>query len=254
MSRLFLLALCVSLISPADKTGSMEPRPPALLGVVPAPANKGVRIHKILPESAADRAGLKVGDLILSVNSAPVRAPRELVETIQKYASGTIVAVEYERGGKTHTIQIALGTRPETQSLRGKQAPDFTLPIYGSGNKFNLQPGKVYIIDFWATWCGPCEPVRTSLEDFLHSKHSANVNVIGITTEDAATVKAFYNKRNPPYTILLDTESDVTMKYHVAGYPTLVVVDKKGIVRFAGFASNGGLEEALSAARRLALE
>jgi hypothetical protein len=53
---------------------------------------------------------------------------------------------------------------------------------------------------------------------------------------------------------LLDVSNEVTLAYRVQGYPTLAVIDTKGIVRFAGFASGGGLETALELARRLSKE
>lgn len=254
MRRLVICLFSATLLSAADKTGSMEPRAPALLGIVPAPAPRGVVIHQVLRDSAADRAGLKVGDVILSVNGVPMRSPQEMVTYIRRHFAGAIVSVEYIQDGKTKTQQIALGERLETQSLTGRVAPKISLPVFGEARSFSLQPGKVYIVDFWATWCGACEPVRRTLEEFISDGKNPGVEVIGVTTEDAATIKAFYGVKVPPYTILIDAANAVTMGYHVAGYPTVAVIDRKGIVRFAGFASGGGLETAIELARRLAKE
>jgi thiol-disulfide isomerase/thioredoxin len=238
----------------ADKTGSMEPRPPALLGVVPAPAPRGVLIHKVLPDSSAQRAGLKVGDLILSVNGTPMNSPQQLVQEIRKYLAETLTAIEYERAGKIQTVKIALGVRHDIAALKGKAAPKISLPLYGANTAFAPAMGKVYIIDFWATWCGPCEPVRRVLEDFKKDGKNPGVEIIGITTEDILTVQAFYQGKRPHYPILIDASNDVTTAYHVQGYPTLAVIDRQGVVRFAGFASAGGLETALELARRLGAE
>lgn len=254
MNRLVtcIIAFGLGLGLAADKTGTAEPRAPALLGIVPAPAPRGVIIHQVLKDSAAERSGLKVGDVILSVNGMPMRSPQEMVAYIRRHFAGTIVSIEYVQDGKTKTQQIALGERLETSSLAGRVAPKIILPIFEKLGKFSIEPGKIYIIDFWASWCGACEPVRRTLEELKSDKKNSGIDVIGITTEDAATIRAFYGQKNPPYPILIDAANEVTMSFHVAGYPTLAVVDGKGIVRFAGFASGGGFDTAIGLARRLA--
>lgn len=238
----------------AQKAGSEDKARRPLLGVVHTQAPRGVRIEKILPDSAAERAGLKVGDTILSVNSVPIRDPKHLFSEVQRYSAGSVVAIEYERAGKTQVVQVALGERLDAAALVGKKAPRISLPQMGKEHPFTPTAGKVVIIDFWATWCGPCEPVRRALEDFQRQRGKSDIEIAGISSEDAETVKAFYHKRRAAYPILLDDKSAVTLSYRVAGYPTIVVIDKNGIVRFAGFASGGGLEQALELAKKLAAE
>lgn len=257
MATIYLRSFCILILATcsisgiADKAGAPEPKP-ALLGVVPAPAPRGVLIHKVLAESAALKAGLKVGDIILSVDGKPMRSPQDLIAQIRKYAADSVVALEYERDGKKQTVKIALGARQDPSVLIGKAAPAVALPLYGSDKKLTRADGKIYIIDFWATWCGPCEPVRQALEDFKRSDKTGRIEIIGITTEDAATVKEFYKGKNPPYPILIDAANEVTLAFRVQGYPTLALVDAKGVVRFAGFASGGGLETVITTAQRLA--
>ncbi len=238
----------------AEKAGSDDKARKPLLGVVHTQAARGVVIQKIMPDSAAERAGLKPGDVILSVNKIEILTTRQLFSEIQKYSAGTVVAVEYVRGTRTATLQVALGERLDSGSLINQRAPEFTLPLANGKSTWTLPKGKVVILDFWATWCGPCEGVRHALEDFKARHKTAAIEIAGITNEDMATVKTFYRNRNAPYSILIDTTNDITLKYRVAGYPTLVVVDGKGIVRFAGFASGGGLEAALKMALEFAPE
>lgn len=253
LRALFLPALVVAATLAADKAGVPEPKP-ALLGVVPAPAPRGVRIHQVLGDSAAQKAGLKAGDVILSVNGNAMNSPQALILEIRKYAAEAPVLLEYERAGIKQKVKIALGIRQDPAALIGRAAPKIRLPVYDSDKTFGPVPGKVYIVDFWATWCGPCEEVRRALEDFKQNGKNSGVEVIGITTEDAATIRAFYLGKKPPYTILIDATNDVTMSFNVQGYPTLAVIDRKGVVRFAGFASGGGLETAIGLAQRLAAE
>ena len=256
--KLFLsLLVCLSLtlhLAAADKAGLEAPRKPPLLGVVHTQAPRGVLIQKIMPESAAERAGLKTGDVILSLNGVEITNPKHLFNEVQRYNAGTIVSIDYLRGKEQKNVQVALGVRLNTASLIGSRIPEISLPVFGQTEKLTLAPGKVYILDFWATWCGACEPVRQILEDFQKKNRQAQIQIVGITAEDSNTVKKFYAGKNPSYTILLDTTNDTNLRFKVEGYPTLAVIDKKGVVRFAGFASNGGMEKALELAIRAATE
>lgn len=256
MLRLSTYWFCALLLSPlvaADKAGVPAPKP-ALLGVVPAPAPRGVLIHQVLNDSAAQKAGLKAGDIILSVNGNAMTSPQTLILEIRKYGAEAPVTLEYERAGTKRKVVIPLGVRKDPAALIGRAAPTFSLPAYAAADKWTPKPGKIYIVDFWATWCGPCEPVRRALEDFQRGDKSGRIDIVGITTEDTETIKAFYRGKKPSYTILIDASNEVTTSYHVQGYPTIAVIDAKGIVRFAGFASGGGYEAAIELARKLASE
>lgn len=254
---LYHLTLFCCVIIPsahAQKTGTEEkPRRP-LLGVVHTQAERGVRIEKVMQNSAAARAGLKIGDVILSFNGVTIRNTKHLFTEVQRYKPGEPVLVEYLRAGKTHKIEVVLGEREDISGLVGFNAPDFSLPQLGSNAAYTFIPGKVLILDFWATWCAPCEPVHLALEEFLRQKKHPSLAIIGITNEDEAAVRHFLREHSFTYPILLDEKGVVITDYRITGFPTLVVIDKKGTVRFAGFAAGGGLEEALLIAEKLLKE
>ncbi len=126
------------------------------------------------------------------------------------------------------------GTAPAPQppsDLVGKRAPDFTLTdLAGNEVRLDSYRGKTVLLDFWATWCGPCKAEMPLLER-LHREQS-NVVILGINVgEDRTVVKKFVDENAMPYKILLAGRDRVQSDYHAEGIPTNVVIDKDGRVR-----------------------
>ncbi|MEK7766999.1 MAG: TlpA disulfide reductase family protein, partial [bacterium] len=89
----------------------------------------------------------------------------------------------------------------------------------------------VVIMDFWATWCGPCRMAMPALQSF-QQKHAKHVEVLSINQlENAERVAAFVKANNLQLHVLLDQDGAVSSAYRVFGIPTLYVVDKTGILR-----------------------
>ena len=113
------------------------------------------------------------------------------------------------------------------------EAPDFTLTD-ANGKTVTLSDyrgKKVVILDFWATWCGPCRATMPLIQSY-YEKNKKNVEVLGIDEqEDAARVNAFIAQTKYTYRILLDKDGKVESTYRVYGIPTLFVIDKDGDLR-----------------------
>jgi thiol-disulfide isomerase/thioredoxin len=113
-------------------------------------------------------------------------------------------------------------------------APGFKLT--GRGGKaidLTQYKGQVVMINFWATWCGPCRQEMPLLED-IHKKYKAmGFTMLGVNVEpDSAAAEAWLSKQKPvTFPIAFDTDSKVSKLYKVAGMPSTVFVDRKGNVR-----------------------
>jgi thiol-disulfide isomerase/thioredoxin len=90
--------------------------------------------------------------------------------------------------------------------------------------------GRVVVLDFWATWCGPCRTVMPMLERLHQARHGDGLSVVGISNESAQPIRSFLAARPVTYTVGRDIGGTLR-RYGVRGLPTLVVIGRDGKVR-----------------------
>ncbi len=151
------------------------------------------------------------------------------------FSSAALLATGCSDSGRGGGASSPGGNHP----LLGNPAPEFSLPAQSGGNKASLAEGdgKVRLVDFWATWCGPCKASFPKYEA-LAKKYSDDVVIIGISEDDEADgIKDFASETGATFTLAWDKEKGVASTYHPETMPTSFIIDKKGLVRFvhAGF-------------------
>ena len=121
--------------------------------------------------------------------------------------------------------------------LTSTPAADFTLKSEGGGNsgkniKLSDYKGQVVLLNFWASWCGPCRQEMPLLEGLYQKYKDLGVVFLGINVQ-AQSDKAFEFLQKVPVTfpILLDTESTVSQLYKIDAMPTTVIIDRDGNIR-----------------------
>ncbi|MDO8345210.1 MAG: TlpA disulfide reductase family protein [Cellvibrio sp.] len=123
-------------------------------------------------------------------------------------------------------------------------APDFTLQSStGENVRLAEQRGQVVMLNFWASWCGPCRKEMPLLDEMSKRYSAAGFVLYGVNVEeDNADAKKLIKELGVTFPILYDTESKASSLYNVDAMPTTVVIDKKGEIRFVNRGYKAGDE------------
>ncbi len=115
-----------------------------------------------------------------------------------------------------------------------KPAPDFTLKsMSGENVKLSELRGNVVMINFWASWCGPCRQEMPLLDKFYDKYKDLGFVLLGVNVEEDSSKAAGYLKEVPvSFPILYDNTNKVSKMYDVDAMPSTVLVDREGNLRF----------------------
>lgn len=119
-------------------------------------------------------------------------------------------------------------------SVDGGPAPPFTLST-PAGQKDSLSQfkGQVVMLNFWATWCGPCQQEMPLLNQIYQQYAPAGFTLLGINVDtNEAKVKALLARKPVSFTVLLDPRNGVAGEYHVEEMPSTIIIDRQGNIRY----------------------
>jgi cytochrome c biogenesis protein CcmG/thiol:disulfide interchange protein DsbE len=117
----------------------------------------------------------------------------------------------------------------------GEQAPSTSLPRLEGGGDGSLAQyrGRWVLVNFWASWCGPCKQEAPTLEEFQHQHGGPKFTVLGIDTRDlSGDGQAFVEQYGLSYPQLRDGDGGAAHGFGTTGVPENFLVDPKGIVRW----------------------
>lgn len=126
---------------------------------------------------------------------------------------------------------------PQVGGKVGRPAPDFALPVAANGlpgSKMSLSElrGRPVLLDFWASWCGPCAVVAPVVDRVARRYEKKGLVVMGVNGDDTPeAVRAYATKKKLGYPMVVDASRKAFDAYGVASLPSLVVIDREGNVR-----------------------
>lgn len=132
-----------------------------------------------------------------------------------------------------------------TGAIVGQPAPDFVLKtLAGQNLRLSESLGQVVMINFWASWCGPCRQEMPALEKLYSTYRSAGLVLLGVSVdEDIQRAGEFARTLRISYPVLLDHSKAVAPLYDLQALPMSVLIDRAGVVRYVHYDYKPGFEQ-----------
>ena len=129
---------------------------------------------------------------------------------------------------------FAVVTAPRTPPPlgRGAQAPGFELPLL-DGERLSLAglEGRVVLLNFWATWCKPCEDEMPAMARLYEALREGGFELVAISVDEAdADVQGFARRYALPFPVALDPDRQVSERYQTYRYPESFLVGRDGVI------------------------
>jgi thiol-disulfide isomerase/thioredoxin len=142
-------------------------------------------------------------------------------------------------------LALAPSTGLTAAGLTGQPAPDFALRSLGNENlRLSEHLGEVVVINFWATWCGPCRQEMPLLDELYSKYRLVGLVLLSVNIDDAPDrAIEMAQALKVSYPVLLDARKDVSRAYQVGTLPLTVLIDREGIVRYVSEGYKPGYEK-----------
>ena len=176
---------------------------------------------------------------MLQYNQAAPRSARQ--------ARGLLAAFVVALLSAVLLLLVVPAADSSTTQLVGKPAPDFALRSLANENlRLSEHLGEVVVVNFWATWCGPCRQEMPELELIYGKYRLAGLVLLSVNIDDPQTQERAVEMARTlkvTYPVLFDTRKDVARAYDVGTMPVTVLIDREGVVRYVSEGYKPGYEK-----------
>lgn len=144
-------------------------------------------------------------------------------------------------------LALAFGSLAQSSptKLVDQPAADFALrSLEGENLRLSEHLGEVVVVNFWATWCGPCRQEMPALDELYNKYRRAGLVMFGVNIDDdGARAAEMGRTMKVTYPLLFDTRKEVSRAYDVSAMPVTVLVDRAGVVRYVSEGYKPGYEK-----------
>ncbi len=213
------------------------------------PSEPGVLVRDVVRGSPAASSGIVTGDVITSVDGENVAKPEDVSRLVAVRGAGQRLRLGLLRGGAARLLAIELERFPEGDEILrrqyvGLQAPELEALQTAQGSmepRLAALHGKVVVLEFWASWCGPCHLLSPVLEGWHERFTPQGVVVAGVAAEEVPIVTRSAYQMGIAYPVFADPSGATTKAYRAMALPTVFVLDKGGKVRdvMVGYSTPG---------------
>ena len=140
---------------------------------------------------------------------------------------------------------VFAATSLASSGLEGQAAPDFALKSStGENLRLSEYRGDVVMINFWATWCGPCRQEMPLLDELYNRYQRVGFNLLGVNIDDdSRRAMQMVEELGVNFPVLFDARKEVSELYKVNAMPVTVIVDRQGTVRYVHHGYKPGYED-----------
>jgi len=143
-------------------------------------------------------------------------------------------------------FSILAGSSLASSGMEGQPAPDFALKSStGKNLRLSEYRGDVVMINFWATWCGPCRQEMPLLDELYARYQRVGFNLLGVNIDDdSRRAMKMVDELGVNFPVLFDAGKEVSKLYEVDAMPVTILVDREGTVRYVHHGYKPGYENA----------